>query len=98
MNFSAVILAGGKSSRMGRDKALLEIGGQTMLARQIETAVRPALLRFLFRAGLTQTIPLSAAGRFWTNLRVPGRWLEWNARSMPPLHRCCSGSRWICRI
>jgi molybdopterin-guanine dinucleotide biosynthesis protein A len=36
MNFSAVILAGGKSSRMGRDKAFLEIGGQTLLARQIQ--------------------------------------------------------------
>lgn len=36
MNFSAVILAGGKSSRMGRDKAFLEIGRQTLLARQIE--------------------------------------------------------------
>lgn len=35
MNFSAVILAGGKSSRMGRDKARLEIAGQTLLARQI---------------------------------------------------------------
>ena len=38
MNFSAVILAGGKSSRMGRDKAFLEISGQTLLARQIQTA------------------------------------------------------------
>lgn len=36
MNFSAVILAGGKSSRMGRDKAWLEISGKTLLARQIE--------------------------------------------------------------
>src|SRR5258706_11754457 len=35
MNFSAVILAGGRSSRMGRDKAWLEVGGQTLLARQI---------------------------------------------------------------
>ncbi len=35
MNFSAVILAGGKSSRMGRDKAWLEAGGQSLLARQI---------------------------------------------------------------
>src|ERR1019366_3273881 len=35
-NFSAVILAGGKSSRMSRDKALLDIGGKTLLARQIE--------------------------------------------------------------
>lgn len=38
MNFSAVILAGGKSSRMGGDKAFLEIGGQTLLARQIQLA------------------------------------------------------------
>ncbi len=35
MNFSAVILAGGKSSRMGRDKAWLKVGGKTLLARQI---------------------------------------------------------------
>ena len=33
--FSAVILAGGKSSRMGRDKAFVGIGGQSILARQI---------------------------------------------------------------
>jgi molybdopterin-guanine dinucleotide biosynthesis protein A len=38
MNFSAVILAGGQSSRMGRDKAFLEIGGQTLLSRQIKLA------------------------------------------------------------
>lgn len=38
MNFSAIILAGGKSSRMGRDKAWLEVGGKTLLARQIELA------------------------------------------------------------
>ena len=35
MNISAVILAGGKSSRMGRDKAWLEVGGKSLLARQI---------------------------------------------------------------
>jgi molybdopterin-guanine dinucleotide biosynthesis protein A len=35
MTFDAVILAGGTSSRMGRDKAFLEFGGQTLLARQI---------------------------------------------------------------
>ena len=38
MSFSAVILAGGKSSRMGRDKAFLELGGQTLLERQIALA------------------------------------------------------------
>jgi molybdopterin-guanine dinucleotide biosynthesis protein A len=38
MKFSAVILAGGKSSRMGQDKAFLETGGQILLARQIQVA------------------------------------------------------------
>ena len=37
MNFTAVILAGGRSVRMGRDKALLPVEGQPLLARQIET-------------------------------------------------------------
>ena len=36
MNFSAVILAGGQSTRMGRDKAFLKLGGQTLLGRQID--------------------------------------------------------------
>ena len=35
MKFSAVILAGGKSIRMGRDKAWLPLDGQPLLARQI---------------------------------------------------------------
>lgn len=39
MTFSAVILAGGKSSRMGRDKAFLQIGGRTLLDRQRDTLV-----------------------------------------------------------
>ena len=30
-----IVLAGGKSSRMGRDKALLEFGGETMVARAV---------------------------------------------------------------
>jgi molybdopterin-guanine dinucleotide biosynthesis protein A len=37
MRGSAVLLAGGKSSRMGRDKAFLEIEGQPLWRRQIET-------------------------------------------------------------
>ncbi|MDI3481686.1 MAG: molybdenum cofactor guanylyltransferase [Tepidanaerobacteraceae bacterium] len=38
MGFSAVILAGGKSSRiMGKNKALLRIGGLTIIERQILT-------------------------------------------------------------
>lgn len=50
MNFSAVILAGGKSSRMGRDKAFLEIYGQPLLARQIEI-VRQAGASEIFISG-----------------------------------------------
>lgn len=38
MNFTAVILAGGRSSRMGRDKARIRLHGQTLLARQIKLA------------------------------------------------------------
>ncbi len=36
MKFSALILAGGRSQRMGRDKAMLDIDGQTLLTRQIQ--------------------------------------------------------------
>lgn len=35
---AAIILAGGRSSRMGRDKAGLSLGGRTLLARIRETA------------------------------------------------------------
>jgi len=38
MNFSAVILAGGQSRRMGCDKAWLPLDGQPLLARQIALA------------------------------------------------------------
>lgn len=38
MTFSALILAGGKSSRMGRDKAWLRVGHETLLGRQIRLA------------------------------------------------------------
>jgi molybdenum cofactor guanylyltransferase len=34
---SAYVLAGGRSSRMGRDKAMLALGGKTLLARAVET-------------------------------------------------------------
>jgi len=52
MNFSAVILAGGKSSRMGRDKGLLEVDGQSLLARQIKL-VRAAGASEVFISGRT---------------------------------------------
>ena len=37
MNFSAALFAGGCSSRMGRDKAFLEIGGIPLWRRQLQT-------------------------------------------------------------
>jgi len=39
---SAVILAGGKSLRMGFDKCFLELGGETLISRQV------SILKFLF--------------------------------------------------
>ncbi|HEY1490194.1 MAG TPA: molybdenum cofactor guanylyltransferase, partial [Verrucomicrobiae bacterium] len=38
MKFSAVILAGGRSQRMGQDKAWLPVDGKPLIARQIELA------------------------------------------------------------
>lgn len=40
MEFTAIILAGGKSSRMGEDKGLLELDGKHMIQHVIE-AVKP---------------------------------------------------------
>ena len=37
MKFSAVILAGGRSSRMGRDKTWLTIEGESLLSHQLRT-------------------------------------------------------------
>jgi len=50
MSFSALILAGGQSKRMGRDKAWLETGGQPLLARQIALA-RESGAREVFVSG-----------------------------------------------
>jgi molybdenum cofactor guanylyltransferase len=41
--FAGFILAGGRSSRMGRDKAMLEIDGVTMLERAIDLVRRSGL-------------------------------------------------------
>lgn len=50
MTFDAVILAGGKSSRMQRDKAFLEVDGASLLARQI-ALVRSVGAREVFISG-----------------------------------------------
>ena len=54
MNFSAVILAGGKSSRMGRDKAFLEFEGTPLLVRQVKL-VRNAGAKEIFISGRANT-------------------------------------------
>jgi len=38
VNLGAFVLAGGKSSRMGRDKAFLAFGGETLLSRSLRLA------------------------------------------------------------
>ena len=53
MNVSAVILAGGKSKRMGQDKAWLTVRGKPLIARQIELVYElgPAEIFISGRAG-----------------------------------------------
>src|ERR1700730_5378875 len=41
-SIAAFILAGGRSSRMGKDKALLELGGKPLIVRAVELAHRVA--------------------------------------------------------
>jgi molybdopterin-guanine dinucleotide biosynthesis protein A len=42
MHIRAIVLSGGKSSRMGRDKALLAINGETLLWKTCRTALQAA--------------------------------------------------------
>ncbi|WP_178023289.1 molybdenum cofactor guanylyltransferase [uncultured Paenibacillus sp.] len=50
MNTTAIILTGGRSSRMGTDKALLELGGLTVLERLIRE-LEPVASRIVIAAG-----------------------------------------------
>jgi molybdopterin-guanine dinucleotide biosynthesis protein A len=50
MNLGAVILAGGESSRMGRDKAWVELEGQPLIARALGT-VRSSGISEIFISG-----------------------------------------------
>ncbi|WP_434749102.1 molybdenum cofactor guanylyltransferase [Paenibacillus amylolyticus] len=53
--WTGLILAGGQSSRMGTNKALLELNGATVLTH-IAEAIRPAVSRMVIAAGLNQAI------------------------------------------
>lgn len=78
--FSLVIQAGGKSSRMGRDKALLPLDGQTLIERLIArlspladeiliTTNHPAAYEFLGLPLVTDLIPeRGALGGLYTAL------------------------------
>ncbi len=62
MRVGAVILAGGESQRMGRDKAWLEWGGQTLISRGITT------VRAL---GITEIFVSGRAGVDYSSERLP---------------------------
>jgi molybdopterin-guanine dinucleotide biosynthesis protein A len=62
-DFTAFVLAGGKSSRMGRDKAFIELAGRTLLERALSTVaaltkkvrivgMNPRLARFAAESGI----------------------------------------------
>lgn len=55
---SGVILAGGRSLRMGRDKAWLEAGGQPLLLRQIGLLTEAGLRNLAIAAGPEDRDPL----------------------------------------
>jgi len=62
INLSAVILAGGQSSRMGRDKAWVEFEGQPLISRALDT-VRSSGISDVFISG--------RAGTDYSALRCP---------------------------
>lgn len=62
MDLSAVILAGGESKRMGRDKAWVEWAGQPLLPRAVET------IRAL---GVREILISGRAGQDYSALRCP---------------------------
>ncbi|HEY0947577.1 MAG TPA: molybdenum cofactor guanylyltransferase [Opitutaceae bacterium] len=63
MRFAGVVLVGGASRRMGRDKALLTLGGETLLARQVRV-LREAGAGVVFIAGRRERRHELAGTRF----------------------------------
>ncbi len=62
MKLSAVILAGGESSRMGQDKAWLELEGQPLITRALNTGRE---------SGITEIFISGRAGGDYSALRCP---------------------------
>ena len=62
MNLSAVILAGGESRRMGKDKAWLEVGGQPLITRSLSV---------LRASGIQEVFISGRAGTDYSALRCP---------------------------
>lgn len=71
---SAVILAGGGSRRLGRDKALVEIGGRPLLARVLDAAA-PSAVELLVITADREAHARALEGHGWrpeTPARDPG--------------------------
>ena len=96
----ALVLAGGRSSRMGRDKALLDWGGETLLERAVgfwqrSGRVDGVLVAEGIRAGVSRCrrgrgrCPIVCrGGGLWRGLvsRLPG----------PPGQNCSMSVLWTC--
>lgn len=78
---SAAILAGGKSSRMGRNKAALPFGGETLLAHQARK-LRALGVKELLLSGAAEAVP---GARLVPDL-LPGR------GPLGGLHACLSAA------
>ncbi len=80
MNFSAVILAGGQSRRMGRDKAWLKRDGKTLLERQVELVRFLGVTEIFISGRRTRTMTVPACGFCVIAWWIQDRWAASNAR------------------
>ena len=86
LEITALVLAGGKSTRMGRDKASLCLYGKTLLERVLEAVA--SLCREVVlvtaqgqRLGCPLDTPLSPS---WTGTRREGPWGDYTPVLRPP--------------
>jgi molybdopterin-guanine dinucleotide biosynthesis protein A len=63
-NISAILLAGGKSSRMGTDKAKVKLDGESVLIQTIAEKL----------SVLSDDIVVSTNGRRYDDITMPVRW------------------------